>query len=213
MMRKLIVLGIVVLMVAGLTGMAHAYDISLYVTYGTSSQTIEVGDDNSSDANVGNPGGESPYVTGAAFETSDVTKSTPLLEAYDESHAATTAWNIELWGGGAYAGATAKVYVQLNDNGDPTSPNYPYGEVGGSYVALGTQWTMSGVGTAAVPDIYDFTSPTDSTTVLLGTAVVGTAAAPTNFTFNAVAVPEPGSVVALFTGLVGLVGFGIRRRK
>jgi hypothetical protein len=33
------------------------------------------------------------------------------------------------------------------------------------------------------------------------------------WTFTATSVPEPGSMVALFSGLIGLVGFGIRRRK
>jgi|GEM_PF-1508588 len=33
------------------------------------------------------------------------------------------------------------------------------------------------------------------------------------FVLEAAPIPEPGSMVALFSGLVGLVGFGIRRRK
>lgn len=33
------------------------------------------------------------------------------------------------------------------------------------------------------------------------------------FELEATAVPEPGSIVALLSGMVGLVGFGIRRRK
>ncbi|MCE5200422.1 MAG: PEP-CTERM sorting domain-containing protein [Armatimonadota bacterium] len=56
------------------------------------------------------------------------------------------------------------------------------------------------------------------------TASVGTAAAPSgkhliataNYdlqTFTEPIVPEPGSIVAMLSGLVGLAGFGIRRRK
>jgi hypothetical protein len=56
-------------------------------------------------------------------------------------------------------------------------------------------------------------------------AKTGTAAAPTfskvfaysgtpiALTFEVAPVPEPGSMVAMFSGLIGLAGFGIRRRK
>jgi len=52
------------------------------------------------------------------------------------------------------------------------------------------------------------------------TAPTFTLATPLSYTGNAISlqvvastVPEPGSMVALFSGLIGLVGFGIRRRK
>lgn len=85
-----------------------------------------------------------------------------------------------------------------------------------------TEWTgdpTNGLSAAVAGSEYDFTSTAGTLntvdggfggafhqyTITTGTQYFQLALTP--------AIPEPGSLVALFSGLVGLVGYGIRRRK
>lgn len=114
-------------------------------------------------------------------------------------------WDLKAYINGATTGTlTIKAWVVAT--GKITSPDF--------FVAL-----YDGV---VIADNY--TSATPIWTALHSAS--GTSAAP-QFTLSNIAVsgfkqytlvastviPEPGSMVALFSGLVGLVGFGIRRRK
>jgi hypothetical protein len=102
-------------------------------------------------------------------------------------------------------------------------------------------WMMTGAGTPSVDDpaykvrIYEgtwtaasilagdaagsllWTAPMTltgtSTTPQYTLSNIGMTAGQNRFYTMSIAVPEPGSMVALFSGLIGLVGFGIRRRK
>ena len=94
---------------------------------------------------------------------------------------------------------TAVASVGVDTSGGIVRPATWLAQLSGATSVL---WnTFSGQATATGP----------SMTIFLDVAIGGTnnkAAA-----FDGIVIPEPGSMIALLSGLVGLVGFGIRRRK
>ena len=118
----------------------------------------------------------------------------------------------------------------LNVNVDPgiysTNANAQYAiTIGGGGYTLGTNWLMAD-GTVGATAAWQ-------TDALWGDWTVGGLSASTDYTFQVKSrydgtytqntylgvgglgstIPEPGSMIALMSGLVGLVGFGVRRRK
>jgi hypothetical protein len=211
MMKKLFVLGIVLTMVMGFAAVAGAYELFIGVT-GSADGTgalLDVGDYQASGFNAGVPGNAAAnYVTAAVNETGS---TTAWSAAFDPTHAASTPWDIFVWGVGTDAGTTARINVILSDDG-----NLGFGGT----VVKNNDWKLNIVGGTSfdcgtLALVADYPPSRSQGNIVIAQLVLGTAAAPTHLQLveGGAVVPEPGSLVALFSGLVGLVGYGIRRRK
>jgi len=210
MMKKLFVLGIVLAMVMGLAAMAGAYEMFVGVkgADGTG-QLIDVGDYQGAGFDAGWNPGNGAQVTAAVQQTGG---STDLTAAFDPNHVSSTAWDIYVWGVGADAGATASIYVIFSDDGT----------IAGGSSAKGNDWNLNVVGGASYAAgalTLDANYPpniTDGNKVISSLTVGASRASAVELQLvegAPVTTPEPGSLVALFSGMVGLVGYGIRRRK
>ncbi len=132
---------------------------------------------------------------------------------------ATTAQDFYVWTVGTVA-TPIDLYAMLVDDGTGTEPG---GSWGGTATPLSGSWTVQKVSGGTTVATFKFTGDAntsgdghDPNAVLVGAITPGTASSPNGYSiqFGApVITPEPGSLVAMFSGLVGLVGFGIRRRK
>jgi hypothetical protein len=221
MMKKLFVLGIVSLMVMGLGVMAGAYQIGVYVSCNTgyqSSNTAQVVllSDVTGGTNVPIQQGQGNFVTAAEKNG---------LNYYfiynDPAHAATTAWNVWAWDDSVSADtyddpgvtATVKLFLEPNPSGGTTPLNAPamfnvtdvtdhinYG----NFTLTGTAGDQNGAYAQTV-----------TTTLVLNNIETGDPGTRTQLQITEIptTTPEPGSLVAMLSGLVGLVGYGIRRRK
>ena len=106
----------------------------------------------------------------------------------------------------AQAERSAGVRGQLQSAPDETRPFYEtafslYGANWGTMEL--TVWDSSGFAVILNEDMTDRTTKT----------FWFSSAETYGFALRPASVPEPGSLLALFSGLVGIVGFGIRRRK
>jgi len=225
-MKKLFVLGIALMMVMAWGVAANAYYISVAAATSTSFGQVDFSD--SWDAADGDtpwsPTPATSYVTACA---NDSLGDESVI--YDDSHVAgptvkgtTTlpAWTFYVWTVGT--AAPTSLYAFLVDDGAGS------GFYGGSLVTRGN-WVVTDVTNSSNPVVVDKFSfaaglAPDGLTgakaanqaINLGTISTGASrTSPEIFTIAQVAqvTPEPGSMVALFSGLVGLVGYGIRRRK
>jgi len=234
MMKKLIVMGIVAMMVMGLAGtVLAAVDTDWYVNmratsnatsltasmgsakYGTKATGATDGLDTSpTDAKYGsqlsattaeidcvNGAGNDRYMTDQRAPVGAVEKVWNLKVYAGDSFASTiylTMWNPTAGDIDPAEGFTVKLYSVSAFGGERTeiTPSLD--------LALnGTFSTSTGISGNKVQTSMPFT---------LGQA--GDATHPYLFELVAApAVPEPGSMLAMFSGLIGLVGYGIRRRK
>jgi len=78
-----------------------------------------------------------------------------------------------------------------------------------------TLWTFTpgALGTAANPNYTTTISFTDPNGDVAGVGTGYSQSLKLVATYSVVSTPEPGSMVAMLSGLIGLVGYGIRRRK
>jgi hypothetical protein len=226
-MKKLIVIGIVVAMVMGLSAVAFANADNWIVD-------IHVGKDAS--------GADGTSYSKFGIKTSGASQfssygpvydpSSPEIEYYDSAHA---------WAGKGVDPRYYQVVALKGAGWDPSVAEvdynfyvagaanqavtlYAWNPTGASsdwdatkFTSL-TLWTVDGNGVKSDPYAFDYTANGGNN----GTAMTGTFASrifnidpagdPQRFVLIATT-PEPGSMAALFTGLVGLVGFGIRRRR
>jgi hypothetical protein len=83
----------------------------------------------------------------------------------------------------------------------------------GEAIPAASQWTITAYRNGVLQSKYvDDLQYGQSKIKQIGTYTLATDSIE-NWTVVAKVVPEPGSMVAMFSGLVGLVGFGIRRKK
>jgi hypothetical protein len=75
-----------------------------------------------------------------------------------------------------------------------------------------TTWGAVAPGTNTAWQTFGFNVTATGSTMTIFLDVYSTAAGKSG-AFDNIVIPEPGSMVAIFSGLVGLVGVGIRRRK
>jgi hypothetical protein len=115
-----------------------------------------------------------------------------------------TAWNLStnnsvIAPGLGYSITMSEVTTPLNGT---VVPGSTYTFTNGTTVAAPATYGTSGL----AGNWATWTIPAGINNVAYFEIVAGPVSAPTT-------TPEPGSIVALFSGLVGLVGYGIRRRK
>lgn len=240
-MRKLIVLGIVVTMVMGLAVAASAafvqdteWNVFFSLNNGVRNTITSQYGAAGADVKVGNnpvPG----TVSGSTFATSTIAVVRDMSSAgagfgltsnlktalVQTAVVQTQEWtNIELWANSGFVSPSLKLMMwgTLIDGNGPDSP------------ALSLVCTQAVAGSGFTVNQVVFNSLANSTKIAPGQTIdltpyiatykTGSSGSPIA-TFKLVATtpalpvitPEPGSMVALFSGLVGLLGFGIRRRK
>jgi len=215
MMKKLFVLGIVLAMVMGLAAMAGAYQVSIQIqsTTSGSQQEVDMGD---AGTQSGFPGATGNYVTAVYVDTSSVQwivgVNPAAASAKVGNNYSTPAFTFDVWANGSQSTSGDQLWVWVDDNDGSI--------VGGTKCGL-NNWVVTDIthpATINVPTLTKVNLAEDNVAadgaVNLGNITVGTASSPEVYTIaEVVPVPEPGSMVALFSGLVGLVGYGIRRRK
>lgn len=235
-MQKVIVLGLVLAMAMGLSVAASAdfvkdtnWQVFFSLSNGVYSTTTGQYGNAGADVQVGNS--ETPGTTnGTSFTSTSafvrdmsssgggygLTKRT-VLAADQGTDAIVQTWDgIQLFTGGAYTATN----LILNIWGISIDPDGPALQLVVTQAVAGSGFT---VGQVVFDSITTATKRYPSMTIDLTEykavyqAANSTAPAVT-FRLTATTpaesvVPEPGSMLAMFSGLVGLVGFGIRRRK
>lgn len=212
-MKKLIVLGIIATMVMGMAVAASAAVDSAWVvqlrasdylnqSQGTATFGTKVGGNDaflppSEDSAI-------PMQVGTAAYAASVIGTNLCLKDYRAPLVAgqTKVWDLQIWlpdnteGAIKLIGWTAAAANQINPSTDG-DPDLKVKLMQGDTVLWDFAQNVSGKSAAPLFTLNFVSDGTPINLQLVASAIV----------------PEPGSMVALFSGLVGLVGFGIRRRK
>lgn len=204
-MRKLIVMGIVAAMVMGLGVAASAYTINANTTaHSASMVTVSSVNNNAPTAITNSPGDQTWFMLPGAAGSNTGTAGSLYYRMY--KNPAPAVW-------------TFKVFVE-NATTDPSLTVNVWGAAAAQITDLvGKTWALkngtsvlaSGTWTAAM---IDSAHPVLTYTWASTANMVGEGAAMTvtlGEYVTDVITPEPGSILAVLTGLVGLIG--IRRRK
>jgi len=225
-MKKLFVLGIVAAMVFGFAAMAGAYAVSIAVTAGPIATSANYAQVDFGDYQNGVSNDEFYYApTSSSYleaTTTSLYNATQVSGTFGA--AAQTAQDFNVWTVGTVT-TPIYLYATLVDDGTNVTDGAG-GSWGGSATPLTDNWQVMDVTTDTVVANFTFSGddPADTAiakygatnVALVGAITPGTAASgagSVEYSIQQVPVPEPGSMVALFSGIVGLVGFGIRRRK
>jgi len=201
MMKKLIVMVALTAMVMGLACGAQAYMFKTVVntTAGGTINTLTLGDPGAGANGTWTQPAGTTWLAAVA-PTGNVDGGAWLVTSYIRPTAPNT-WNFAIFAGSTYSG-NAKIEFFCSNLGGATAT--------GSSANNGKKWVLKQGNT----EIFNnFVTATGSSTSNLATYTFapGSISSPTWFTLSQV--PEPGSMVAMASGLVGLLGFGIRRRK
>jgi hypothetical protein len=201
-MKKTLIIGIVMVMVMGLAGMASAYVIQgNAAVHGIGTFTISTANSNAPTAMNDASGSQQWFVLPGAVGENTGVAGTLYYRMYKSPGPA--AW-------------TFKAFVE-DATADPSMTVNIWGASASAVADLvGKTWELKVGGVSKQVETWDAAhvsagAPMFSYTWADTSGMVGVANAVT-VTLGEV-VPEPGSMVAMLSGLVGLVGFGIRRRK
>ncbi|MCE5313554.1 MAG: PEP-CTERM sorting domain-containing protein [Armatimonadota bacterium] len=187
-MKKVIVLGIVLMMACGA---ANAYVLQAVTGSATDGlgglPTITLSDTGTAKAN---PLDVNPGVNSEVYST--VTGAERLKV---HTVVGATSWNLVVKAGSSWT--KGNILLKL------WSPNL-------GTIATDSNWALKQGSTVLYSGKFFSATSAQATPVI--SKVLTYTGDPIALTFAQV-VPEPGSMVAMLSGLVGLVGFGIRRRK
>lgn len=220
-MKKLIVLGIIATMVMGMAVAASAaidttWILQMkasYVANGQGSGTVTVGTKpgavdgiGSEDKTLAPTNGEKAMMFTDLQSRSNTDYRAPLVVG------ATKTWNLRIWTNEGGAGNILLTGWLATAGDGPILPSTD----GDPNILLQLFHGSTLVWTAPINESSTSTNPMFSYTFNYGGGNLTTAGEAFYVVASAIPeapIPEPGSMVALFSGLVGLVGFGIRRRK
>jgi len=198
-MKKVIVLGIVLTMVMVFAAGANAWIIKVGTQNSGQGQISDAGNSTLSLGPVVGPEARYGLYVGNAVTAADPTLLTLKMNP------APQAWYGKVWAVNGYDGKASLKFFAAGATTVAPGTWYLYqgiGEVRGDKV-WGAEKVAEG---SFLGTVKDYPSATFGYDFALGS----------QFTLSQLApgvVPEPGSIVALFSGLAGLAGFGIRRRK
>jgi len=221
MMKKLIVLGIVVTMVMGFAAMASAAPPASWAvqlratlsglsagnaTFGTKATTGDVFSGTDGDAAYSPASGTWAEIYSSVADASSVVQlaktdyKAPLTAAND-SLATAKVWNLGIIASGA---GTVSLIGWIPSSLKIADTKLVVDLYQGSQLLYAFN-DVQKTGTSTAPNLTAITFNYDGQNPVALKLVAFEGGTPI--------LPEPGSLVALFSGLVGLVGFGIRRRK
>jgi len=211
-MKKVIVIGIVLAMVMCVAGTASASYLwgaaaSSDANYSLYGAAVNFGEFSPTGTAV-QSWPTSNYAYTALVAGGEWEASTKTLYKKEFVAAAPAEWVFEVWTGAGYVSDMVAFRLYGSAAGlDPTPMMlYVISDPTETYAAghvLATN-IVATAGTAASPTLLlELPAFKTATPELAGNGII----------LGFKAVPEPGSMVAMLSGLVGLVGFGIRRRK
>ena len=210
-MKKLIVIGIVVVMVIGLAVAAGAYTVKVTPRLHAGGTALTSSANSNAPAALNNPVGDQAFIClPGGIHNNTGTAGTDYLQMYKSPAPAYFDYKVFVDNGVQDPTVTIDVYgasaAQLTDIVGQT-----WGlQIGTEFNPTGTS-AITGVWTSAMIDAaHPLFTYTFNTSNMVGTSNAG------NFTLGQVTggvIPEPGSMLAMLSGLVGLAGFRIRRRK
>jgi len=224
MMKKLIVLGIVVAMAMGFAAVAQAaYDVDWAMNVKASTTAAGTGDAYTSsfrtkasgnndgkgaEDSIAPPGGSAPVVYG--YTTVD---GFDLVQDYRTSFTGTEkVWDFQL-SSARFGTAPTQVYLFVWNAKNTTAPpntTLDFAPLGGETIRLySAQGGVRGELLWTVDGAFNGTgNPGDANTWQSGAVSMGN-----RYQIVVSSVPEPGSMLAMLSGLVGLAGFAIRRKR
>jgi len=199
MMKKTLILACVMVLALGVAANAYVFNATVVDTAAGSGGNVQFADMNPKTGSW--TAAQEPYLAVATF-----VNSSPLV-TYWTNVAVPDKWTISVWAKGNWTGSNAvlKFWVQNLGNGG-TLGSVITGKTWGIWDQnnnLLKSFTIGGTSSEASPTAI----------VQIGAVPVVSDPATEALTFTFGEVPEPGSMLAMLSGLVGLVGFGIRRRK
>jgi len=216
MMKRLALVCALVLVVAASAsaGSNYLWNAGAYDTVGSSGASTSFGQFTPTGAN------EFTYPTGASAVCANVvytgTFGTGMTKTnlYKKQWVTTgpSTWLLEAWAPSAFEGSA----ITLRLWGTTASTNKPTGTwtVTKVYDPVLNSWARTPLGTIncnTITSAGSTASPWFMTTLTLSKTDAPYTA--TNGYLIELSIPEPGSMLAMLSGLVGLVGFGIRRRR
>jgi len=203
MMKKTLILAVVMMLALGVAGSAYQLKMLATLPDGSGGGEIQLGDPANQVVSWQAPPAP-PYLGFAALVPGTDALAMrlfvkPEIEAYEAI----------LWGTPDLVATEAKISLWCSNIGNDATLGRMLKPTDLPWMIIGpggeTLWTgvISSVGSATNPAV----------TLVVPIVKTGTPGRETAALYTLTQVPEPGSMIALCSGLIGLVGFGIRRRK